>query len=172
MSKKWLSICTLSVVLLGACANDTSEEPVTDDSTSDVLHHDLNQPYDIIGDGERLLNSEYKTDDMRVFLNSETYDLEYASVLRLVVENKGEKPIEVDNAFHLTQGELSLGEQAMLPLGEQVKYETIQVDEGVTEYFNVDLMMWEIVPDELYTIDLTVDGEDVTLEFFTGDLDG
>ena len=164
MSKKWLSICALSAVLLGACANDTSEEPVTDDSASDVLHHELNQPHDIIGDGERLLNSEYKTDDMRVFLNSETYDLAYTSTLRLVVENKGEKPIEVSDTFHLTQGELPLGEQAM--------YEPVQVDEGVTEYINVDLMMWEIEPDELYTIDLTVGGEDVTLEFFTGKLDG
>lgn len=164
MSKKWLSIFVLSVGLLGACANVTSEEPVTDDSENDVVHQDLDQPHDLIGDGERLLNSEYKTDDMRVFLNSETYDLVYTSTLRLVVENKGKKSIEVNETFHLTQGELSLGERAM--------YEPVQVDEGVTEYINVDLMMWGIVPDELYTIDLTVDGEDVTLEFFTGDLDG
>lgn len=162
MNKKWLSICALSVVLLGACANGTSEDPVTDDRASDIHYHqDLNQPRDLIRDGERFLNSEYKTDDMRVFLNSETYDLEYTSTLRLAVENKGEKPIEVSDTFHLTQGEL--------PLGEQEMYEPVKVDEGVTEYINVDLMMWEIVPDEFYTIELTVGDEDVTLEFFTGD---
>lgn len=163
MSKKWLSIVVLSVGLLGACVNGADEEQ-THNSENDAAQHELNQPHDLIGDGERFLNSEYKTDDMRVFLNSETYNLEYTATLRLVVENNGKKPIEVSDIFHLTHGELSLGEQAM--------YEPVQVDEGATEYINVDLMMWGIVPDELYAIDLTVGGEDVTLEFFTGDLDG
>lgn len=163
MSKGWLSIVVLSAGLLGACVNVADEEQ-SYNSENDVMHHELNQPHDLIGDGERFLNSEYKTDDMRVFLNSETYDLEYTATLRLVVENNGKKSIEVGDTFHLTQGELSLGERAM--------YEPVQVGEGVTEYINVDLMMWGIVPDELYTIDLTVGGEDVTLEFFTGDLDG
>lgn len=150
MRYKWMGMGLLSMGLLGACeANNNT-------------HELIDEPQDLMDTTERELDSIYETDTVRVYLNSEEYDLDHTSTLRIVIENNSDTQIVVSDLVTLYHDGESLGDITL--------DKPVLVDDGVSAYISIDLTSWTMQPDELYGLQLLVDDRPARLVFYTGTL--
>lgn len=163
----------MTTVLLGACNNEEERpeavEQTEQEQENEVDHEALNEPQDLIGDGERVLGSEYVEEDFRLYLNSEEHDLEYSSTLSFVVENESDEDLILSASVSLSQ----LVDGDYSHLDEVALDESYVVQENSSDKISVDLNQWDVEPDTGYRINIDVVDydEDVHLEFYTGLID-